>query len=136
MSKMSAPQMDVIRFNERDVIVASNGGRRTLTISGTGNGVDEDALFILGGKGGSWGSEQVALSNPLFLMSINSYLGTDFESSSNINAATPNNNGIFVPKDLGTLAARDYAGGSDSALDLNYNVSYTWNSSTSQFERQ
>ena len=43
--KMEMPKMDVVRFQEADVIVASGDHRKMATIAGWGNGVDNDATL-------------------------------------------------------------------------------------------
>ena len=46
MKKMTTPEMNVIRFNEADVIVASgNDPMRSFTVSGVGNGIRRDATI-------------------------------------------------------------------------------------------
>ena len=50
MSRMRVPEMDVIRFNESDVIVAS-GLNLTLTVSNVSNGIPyDDTLTLNGGE--------------------------------------------------------------------------------------
>ena len=48
MSKMKMPEIDVIRFSESDVIVASGGVVKTLSITGIDNGTNKDASLTLG----------------------------------------------------------------------------------------
>ena len=124
MSKMSAPRMDVIRFNESDVIVASNGGRKTLSISGIGDGQGNNASFVFGGNGGSWSSEQIVFDNSSFAAGINSYLG--IENSSGIRVKVLGENGGSYP--LINLVYDEYAA-RDNNYNANYNGNYTWDGS-------
>ena len=124
MSKMSAPEMDVIRFNENDVIVASNGGIKTLSITGIGTGDSGDALFVFGGNGGSWTSLQVASRDSLFVTRIERYLG--IESYDKLYLEVPLEDGGIASIPLGNIAQAEYTG-SDKANDSIFNVSYTWN---------
>ncbi len=136
MTKFTAPQMDVIRFNESDVIVASNSGK-TLRIIGAADGEVNNASFAFGGDGGTWNSYQVVYDDPTFLTSVNSYLGTDFNTSAAIKVTVPNGHGGFATvRSLGELAAGDYGSRSDPAYMYDYSVPYTWNSSLNRFEGQ
>lgn len=81
MTKMSAPKMDVIRFGESDVIVASNRIGKTLTVSGSGNDILFDATFTIG-DGDPWSSSQVYNNND-FANAVNAYLGDNYFASNN-----------------------------------------------------
>ena len=49
MSKMKMPEMDVVRFNESDVIVAS-GDPKTFSLIKVGNGISGDSRIIYMGQ--------------------------------------------------------------------------------------
>ena len=129
MKKMSEPKMDVVRFNESDVIVASGGvsGVKTLTVSGIGNGVDNDALFALGGNGGTWSSEQIEFRDSSYVKSINSYLGVD-ASNRRICLNVPLATGGYGSYPLRNLAGDEYSS-HDNNYRVDFNGDYTWNGS-------
>ncbi len=129
MTKFHTPQMSVIRFIESDVIVASNGVGKTLTISGTYNNTNNDALYVLG-NGQSFNDNQVTSSNSTFLSTINSYIGgVNFATSGEIRLVQmTSNNKPGISSTLYGVALHDmYRADNDSYYD--YNGVYTWDGS-------
>ena len=57
MSKMRKPEMDVIRFKEADVIVASGATANTLKWSGFGDGITGNGVVEYGGRSYTMDSE-------------------------------------------------------------------------------
>ena len=72
MTKMSTPKMNVIRFNESDVIVASGVVGKTLSISGIGDGQSGNAFLNIGGT--PYNSSQVHDSDDGFINGYNAYM--------------------------------------------------------------
>ena len=133
MTKFHTPQMSVIRFNESDVIVASNGIGKTLTISGLGNTASVDGLFVLG-NGRSLTSEQMKDGN-LFLSTFNNYLGTSYTGRSSFTAYVENEDGTIGNTAVYTLASMDRKSDDSSSYAM-YNVTYTWNGSRFEYHQQ
>ena len=130
MKKMSEPKMDVVRFNESDVIVASGGfdsALRTLSVTGVGDGEANNALFAFGGKGGTWSSKQIEFSDSSYVNSINSYLGVD-ASNRRICLDVPLATGGYASYPLRNLAG-DELSSRDNNFNVDYNGDYTWNGS-------
>ena len=133
MTKMSTPQMSVIRFNESDVIVASNGLGKTLTISGTYNNISNDALYVLG-NGKEFNDNQVISTDSSFISDINSYLGGEnFSSSLEIQLARMGKKNLINICFLFGLAANDM-NTADANINYDLDGSYSWNGSS--FVRQ
>ena len=72
MTKMSTPEMDVIRFSESDVIAASGVVGKTLSITGIGDGQSGNAFLTIGGT--SYRSNLVANSDSQFVAGYNAYM--------------------------------------------------------------
>ena len=93
MSKMRVPKVNVVRFNESDVIVAS-GGIRTVTVAGIGDGVSRNATITMNGI--SYGrSAVVPGTGTTFSSAVNSYVSSDFASNDEVlfkTASKPTNN--------------------------------------------
>ena len=127
MTKFTAPQMSVIRFNESDVIVASNGVGKTLTISGTYNNTSNDALYVLG-NGQSFNDNQV-LYDSAFISTINSYIGgVNFATSGEIQLEKMGKKYVTGSCSLYGLALNDM-NRADDEYGYNYNGVYTWDGS-------
>ena len=134
MTKFTAPQMSVIRFNESDVIVASIGGK-TITINGLGNKIENDATFIIG-NGDPWTSSQVN-GNSAFTTALNEYLGGNYYSNNNeIVMNFVASNGSLHGFDINVLASHDTVNDTNGYDYRNSNGVFTWNSSTNQFLRR
>ena len=134
MTKFTAPQMSVIRFNESDVIVASNGIRKTITVNGVGNEIANDATYIIG-NGAPWNSAQV-LGNSAFTTAVNEYLGGNYFSDSNeIFVSVVTSTGRTPGMSIGSIASRETGKDSGGTVYNNSNGIFTWNSSTNLFTR-
>ena len=107
MKAMRTPKMDVVRFTESDVIVASGGALSTVTISGLGNG-------NLGDNYLSYGSTELDLTD-----ASNHHLsfGNGF-----------NNNGTIKTLDI----LNSEAGSTDTA-NSDWNHTYNWDADSSLF---
>ena len=112
MTKMSTPEMDVIRFSESDVIVASGGiAGKTLSISGVGDGKEGNAFLTIGGT--PYSSNLVVSSDSQFVTGYNDYMSGLSTYSEDI-LLRSGQNSLFIKTALGT----DADGLSDS--------SYSW----------
>ena len=111
MTKMSTPEMDVIRFSESDVIVASGVVGKTLSISGVGDGDKGNAFLTIGGI--PYSSNQVVNYTTGFSAAYNDYMsglstystGTMLHHSDGNNSLTIN--GAFM-YDAGTSTSDSY----------------------------
>ena len=133
MTKFTAPKMSVIRFNESDVIVASNGIGKTMTVSLVGNGTLGDATFTLG-NGASLGSSAINGDSSSFSSLVNDYLGgTYFSDSSEIMLNRYAKDGVTIHNvGYSVLQASGYDLNRDTSFDSGYdryNGVYTWNGS-------
>lgn len=73
MTKMSTPEMVVIRFSESDVIAASGGiAGKTLSITGIGDGRSGNAFLTIGGT--PYNSSQVYNNDDDFINGYNDYM--------------------------------------------------------------
>lgn len=127
MSKMTTPQMSVIRFNESDVIVASNGFSQTLMITNLYNTIENDAEFSLG-DGSTWTASQIS-KNAEFLSYINGYLESGFTNLDNIRVVVSRPDRDF-DKGLESLAGSDLQRDRHVAsADCYNNHLFTWNGS-------
>lgn len=133
MSKMTAPKMDVIRFNESDVIVASIGGK-TITIDGLGNKIANDATFIIG-DGDPWTSRQVN-SNSAFTTALNEYLGGNYFSNNDEIIVGFYEDGSFLGNRITYYASHDMVNDTSGYVSRNLNGILEWNSSTNRFLRR
>ena len=112
MTKMSTPKMDVIRFNESDVIAASGVVGKTLSITGIGDGQSGNAFLNIGGT--SYSSSQVVNSDSQFVTGYNAYMsGIDTYDSAKM-IWRGNNDSLTINTAL-----------SDTA-DRSSNNSYSW----------
>lgn len=117
MSKMVAPEMDVVRFRESDVIVASSQyvGKQ-MTISDLGNGSPKDGTFY-----NSWRSGDITGNPEGYVGAMNGYLGTNYSNVSDFKVGDT---------DIWTLAVRDVNESQESPSgDAGYNGTWTWNGS-------
>lgn len=108
MTKMSTPKMNVIRFNESDVIVASGVVGKTLSISGIGDGVNNNAFLTIGGT--RYSSSQVVNSDSQFVAGYNAYM-SGLNTYSNDPYLYRGQNSLSIKVALGTDADTwsDYA---------------------------
>ena len=135
MSKMSAPQMSVIRFNESDVIVASIGGK-TLRITGVGDGIPQNATYALG-NGDSFNSYLLSYEPDMVLTSINSYLGEELTNPDLIILSVLKENGKYSSTRLVNIFPSEYDRRQGDVDNAFYSErTYVWNSSTSRFVSQ
>ena len=135
MTKFHAPQMSVIRFNESDVIVASNGLGKTLTILGYGNTEPGDATFTIG-NGDPWTSSQV-YGNSAFTTAVNDFLGGNYFSNNNeIYMGYIDSSGNAHSQTIDNIAYNDINGDEKKAIRTRLNGVFTWNSFTNRFEIQ
>ena len=121
MSKMSAPEMDVIRFNESDVIVASVGAaEKTLSISGVGDGQGNTAFLNIGGT--DYTSRHVIDSDSDFIAAYNTYMSglTTYSSSTLLHRGQES-------LSIGTVLKDDADAGSSDIYYHWPNTTYTWN---------
>ena len=116
MRKMKTPEMDVIRLNESDVIVASGGGTvpaGILRMSGFDNTTSGDGTYAFGTK--TYTSGQVGDD-------FYSDLTQTFEQWNVINGDT----GLTIPyggSDLGTITWYDQEGWNAGGYDGDYTYS-------------
>ena len=116
MSKMKSAQMTAIRFTESDVIVASGGIGKTMTISDLGNGVERDGTFY-----NSWRSSDINGTPSKYVEEMNAYLGTSY---SNVSDFAVGNTNIW------NLVQNDLSESQESPSgDSGYNGTWTWNGS-------
>ena len=123
MSKMTMPAVDVVRFEESDVICASGG---IIDISNLGNGetaTDKgDGVWKFGTV--TYSSSDISGNPTYFVNQFNSYFGTNFTSTANIRI------GGRTDTDLGTLVAHDMQDTAENpSSDGIYNGIYRWNGS-------
>lgn len=121
MSKMRTPEMEVVRFTQSDVIVASGG---SMGASGFNDGERTNSILNIGGQsftlstfksgGGGLGP---------FVDFINSTYGTSF---------TTNNAGTNILFYDGAEKTLDYVYEKDSLAD----GTYKWNATNQRFEKQ
>ena len=113
MSKMTKPTIDVVRFQESDVIVASGYIGKTMTISGLGNDRAEDATFY-----NHWTSGDILGNKPGYVTLMNNYLGTNYNAVSDF---------LVGESNILTLADSDH--NTDDKVFDDYNGLWTWNGS-------
>ena len=121
MSKMSAPRMDVIRFNESDVIVASVvAAGKTLSVRGVGDGHNGTAFLNIGGI--NYSSRQVIGNDSNFIAAYNAYMGelTTYRSDTLLHNGQESLSIYNVLKD-------DASEGSYDNYHRWANTTYTWN---------
>ena len=120
MHKMKMPEMDIIRFNESDVIVASGAAGKTAHIEGI-NYIEGDLKISLG-SGATF--SYLDLYGNDFSTALNKYLGEERFSS---------NNDVYFYVDRGSYISNTSAGelgGADLTWDWgHYNGGYTWDPS-------
>ena len=81
MSRMRVPEMDVIRFNESDVIVASGAAGKTATVVGIGGGSGDLGILLGENKYTS-----AVNGGTDFSSAVGSYLGLDPNPLANNNS--------------------------------------------------
>ena len=113
MSKMNRPEMDVVRFQESDVIVASS-----FILKGMGNG-KEDGVFIFGGK--DYSVANTGTRNP-FYADFKEQTGTSIGDMSVI---------YFGGVVRGTLSS---VVGYDTVSDPAYDGTYYWDKASNSFK--
>jgi len=124
MSKMNAPKMEVVRFKEADVIVAS--GAKTLTLENFGNGVLGDGSLNFGNY--THTSNDVRYWNNTDLKDhMYDYFGYDF----NADRDSKFFNGTHGFKAI----ASDAYGNSDTSSN-SLNGTWEWDSSEKVFTKQ
>ncbi len=94
MSQMRKPEMEVIRFTESDIVVASNGGRRVMTTSFSLTGVN---------KGGEIGDGIANYNNTDYLINSESAVNTFISAMGVSNAGI--SNGVKTQSLRSTLKA-------------------------------
>ena len=119
MSKMTKPTVDVVRFTESDVIVASGG---MMTITGLGNGSTKDARFVFGPTDyANYTSSDIitepGVTNPYFFTQFNSYFETNFNDLDKITVGGETLLNL-VSSDLGEQTEGHYS---------DRNGTYRWN---------
>lgn len=109
--KMETPKMDVVRFNEADVIVASPVPSRidTVTISGVG--------------------DRNATNNFLTYGTTSLDLQDAYDHHIQFGSGLVNNGATKTLADLAEEAAQN-----NDSVNSNWNHTYNWNESTSKFE--
>ena len=124
MSKWSSPEMNVVRFNEKDVIVAS-GVAKTITLQNFGNGVAGDGLLHFGNY--THTSNDVQMWNRTNLKdNMKEYFGYDFDANKYGN--------YFDGRGFGAIAS-DVVDNRDTS-PANLNGTWEWDSSTSTFTKR
>ena len=113
MRKMRTPEIDVIRFTESDVIVAS---AKTITVAGLGDPNNVKATFQIGSRT-AWTSQQVYANEDAFVAEMDAYAGGD-----TLGWLWDGNDGYSV----WGLAMSDVEK-SDSNNESNYNGTFEWN---------
>lgn len=127
MGKMKMPTVDVVRFTESDVIVASGG---IMNVSNLGNGEEAtdagDGVWKFGTL--TYTSSDIHGNPGYFVSQFNSYFGTKIASTADIRFAGR------TGTDLYTLVEDDMEDIGQSSGDSGYNGSWRWNGSS--FDRQ
>ena len=119
MTRMSAPGMEVVRFKEADVIVASGA---TMTLSGFAdttakNGVISTSTgFTYMNDGSMTRNALYSELSAIFGVTVDGYTGMNRPGSTDSNIATVLN-------------------ADDSGSTKNYNGTYTWDNSANAFVR-
>ena len=78
------PEMDVVRFNESDVIVASGDTRKTFNIQGLSDNTRYTMNITLGNGDYAGWSDLRSNSGSAFIGKLNDYLGGDYYTSPNL----------------------------------------------------
>ena len=120
MRKMTRPTVDVVRFQESDVIVASGG---IMNVTGLGNGEtatgEGDGLWQFGTA--NYYSSDINGNPNRFVEEFNAYFGTSISGTSGIRMGAT---------DLDTLVWNDMQDSSENpSHDGAYNGSWRWNGS-------
>ena len=115
MSKMRVPEMDVVRFKESDVIVAS--GAKTMTISNFGDRINLNGRFTFGSF--SYTNRDVHNNFESFKSDFNSYFGANIQYRNQIVFDFDN----AISYDLSYLVRREVV---DSAANNICNGTYSW----------
>ena len=125
MRKMKTPEMDVIRFDESDVIVASGGPVPVGTLRLTGfNSGSEIGKFAIGG-GGTYTSSEAW--GPEFVSELNSTFDSENRNISiytSIGTMSPE--GYFSGSALDMIISGDEQGHDVSGYDGDYSYNGTW----------
>ena len=119
MSKMTKPTVDVVRFHESDVIVASG----IMRVTDLGNGGLGDGRFAFGPTA-SYTTSDIAGNTPYFLSEFNKYFKTNFNSTEDISV-----DGYSIS----TLVSDDMDSEREG-LYTYHNGTYRWNGT--MFDRQ
>jgi len=123
MSKMNAPKMEVVRFKEADVIVAS--GAKTLTLENFGNGVLGDGSLNFGNYTHT-STDVMQWNNTNLKNHMYDYFGYDFH-------ANKNNNFFNGTHGFGAIASDVYNNSDTSPASLN--GTWEWDSSLEVFKK-
>ena len=112
--------MDIIRFNESDVIVASGAAGKTARIVGIDSTPNNLAISLGSGDTFSYLTD----SGTEFSIALNDYLGVEgqFNTNNDVKFYVYRGGGYFTLASAGTLGGQDLGGNN---WDY-YNGSYTW----------
>jgi len=128
MSKMRVPKMDVVRFKESDVIVAS--GAKTMTISNFGDGINLNGIYKFGSF--RYTNEEVYNNFGSFKGDFNRYFGADIQDRDEIFFEYGSGSGFgfsYPFSFLNGIEAED-----DDAINSFFNGTYSWDGN--KFNRQ